>query len=72
MYFSLDRKVPKDQDCKKPTKNKFTSLRKKNSTNFVGLKQLFSLHAPFIDSLYADFLRSNEDKKQYGDKEKYM
>jgi hypothetical protein len=40
MYFSLDRKVPKDQGCKKLAENKLTPLKENKLTPIVPIKNI--------------------------------
>jgi hypothetical protein len=73
MYFSLDRKVRKDQDCKslaeyftrttekiKPAQQNGRQARPASNNIIMnaGLRQQFSLFVVLIHILYAKYLRS--------------
>ncbi len=69
LFFSLDRKEAKDQDCKKMTKN-FTHSTTRNelSRNIhrnieCGIKQHFLFDVSFVHSFNIIFLRSWKNKK---------
>jgi hypothetical protein len=64
LFFSLDRKEAKDQDCKKMTKNFTHPITEIELVPISsGLKQQFLFNIEFVHSLNVIFLRSRENTK---------
>jgi len=70
LFFSLDRKEPKDQDCKKMTRNIIKPMTEielipqlYNTNANAGFKQQFLFNTDFIHSFNVIFLRSCKKPK---------